>query len=899
MEETLSPFLNGMLHGGFGVALIILGIIIGGPQTKSVLLILIRHKAKRQRRRAVTVSRHPTRRSVEALNRKRRGFVLAPILYILGMVGVLGGLFFSNYMQSIKASITIQNSLTTRNDMMAAKADLAMLTVLGADNMTLCPPRSTHQTTGEPCAAAPVGLIQFQDFPNKARLPTNYEQVITTGLPTEAGVFAVGVGVKQLDAFGHAYIYCRWENTRAKPGSPTYDIISAGADGILQTTCGDFSAQGDDYEISSSIAEVTTHASLWGTDGETNVSYGAAGTKVTIDSNGNITAAGTISALSAAITDGITASTVTATGDIAGQDLLASGTVSGATGIFTTLTASTAAITNGLAAATLTASGAVSGATGTFASMNATNAAITNSITTTSLTASGAVSGASGAFTTLNASNATITNGLTAASLTASSTVTGATGAFTTLNATNATVSGTATLGTTKVSSLTDTGTASIGGALTVSGTTNGSNASYTGTVTAASFIGAFSGSYSGTTLTMTGAASLKSLSASNNVTIGGTLGVAGYTTLAGLTASGITDTGDLNVAGEVNLDGLLLANSGGFEGTLMADSLIVFTSANVYESLSVGCMITSSDLSLSICQNIDSPIAFFAQYADADALIGISAPDGYGASIAFDEGTADYWSIGKQEEQWGRGFYVWDFTNQKNLILGLYPSGDLQLGEAASSYITASGKVGFGIYPVNALDASGNAAIGTGYAGISSAPNNGLIVQGNVGIGTTTPTNSLSFGGDVARTMWMERNPAANMAGNYLQVRGGGAASTATDKDGGNLFLTSGTATGTGGSNIFFQTATPQGSTNTSDNVPTTKMLIDKNGNVGVGTTTPAATLDVAGYMHLKKYSAAPATCSASTDGDIALTHIYTLCVCKSGTGWVTASTGSTSCTW
>ncbi|MGB9154304.1 MAG: hypothetical protein WCD70_14585, partial [Alphaproteobacteria bacterium] len=69
--------------------------------------------------------------------------------------------------------------------------------------------------------------------------------------------------------------------------------------------------------------------------------------------------------------------------------------------------------------------------------------------------------------------------------------------------------------------------------------------------------------------------------------------------------------------------------------------------------------------------------------------------------------------------------------------------------------------------------------------------------------------------------------------------------------------------------------------------------------GNVGIGSATPAATLDVNGTLHLKEYSAAPATCSASQDGVIALTALYTLCVCKNGTGWVTAATGSTSCTW
>jgi hypothetical protein len=90
-----------------------------------------------------------------------------------------------------------------------------------------------------------------------------------------------------------------------------------------------------------------------------------------------------------------------------------------------------------------------------------------------------------------------------------------------------------------------------------------------------------------------------------------------------------------------------------------------------------------------------------------------------------------------------------------------------------------------------------------------------------------------------------------------------------------------------------------------------TEALRIINNGNIGIGTATPNAKLEVAGTisatsiqstgtMRMGKYSSQPVACAAGYDGYIALTSQYTTCVCNGGTStWVKTSDGSTACTW
>jgi hypothetical protein len=145
------------------------------------------------------------------------------------------------------------------------------------------------------------------------------------------------------------------------------------------------------------------------------------------------------------------------------------------------------------------------------------------------------------------------------------------------------------------------------------------------------------------------------------------------------------------------------------------------------------------------------------------------------------------------------------------------YPSGKLSVGVSKISedisQLVGGGNVGIGTNdPKSKLDVEGGVAIGAAYSGIHAAPTNGLLVEGNVGIGTTSTNTRLHVHGESGQDAFrVQINKSSKL---YTLSNGG---------------------TGIG---------------NYSTTVPKNGLYVY--GNVGIGTTSPKAKLEVAGNTSL-----------------------------------------------
>ncbi len=156
------------------------------------------------------------------------------------------------------------------------------------------------------------------------------------------------------------------------------------------------------------------------------------------------------------------------------------------------------------------------------------------------------------------------------------------------------------------------------------------------------------------------------------------------------------------------------------------------------------------------------------------------------------------------------------------------------------------------------------------------------ILGNGNVGIGLTGPTYPFVVSGNVGSGWTLGvaefRNNSTSTIIRIINTTAGG-------REWGLSSSGTGANEGVGNFNIFDLTA------------DITRLSINSSGNVGIGTTTPAAKLDVNGFMRLAKNGSAPATCDATIDGAIALTSARRMCVCDA-TSWKEVNS-ATACTW
>ena len=656
----------------------------------------------------------------------RRGFALAPILYLLGLIGVMVGVLFSGYSQVLKTGQTVQNSMTVKSDLQAAANTLSAQAVFGTNGLTLCPPRSVHQSSGDPCAAAPVSLIQFADFTG-TQLPANYANAGTTGSPVEVGVFAAGSGAKVLDPYGHTYIYCRWENSSGNPASPAFVLLSAGANGNLQTRCGDTSAQGDDNYLMVTVGAAINHAALWQTVGTSTVGFGATGTQVTVDNSGDVNAAGNISAQNAAIANAITAGTLTTSGNITTADISAN-----------TLTTS----------GNITSSATVIGTSGEFTNLSGSNLNISGEATIIGTSFLGNLSAGASILNALTVTNSvSIGGGL---SVQGSSTVIGTS----TLGGLSA--------GATTLNSLTVTNSATLNSGLFIQG----------GDLDLAN-----GNSYA--QIDSTGVARrLIALSPTNDVLLGGRSGTNNIYFLTGGTEVGWFDTsGNFTVTGNITgangsfgnlgaaattLTGNLTGTNATFSGTVTASSFIGNLNLGASGSSISGIVPLANGGTGYAASSVSNLLNnLFSNDTAPSVTIPVARLPALSGDVTHAAGSSTT-SIAAI-----RGIAITGVTGSGNVVLSASPT---ITGTVSGANAYFSGDVGIGITnPANPLSVVGQIQT---LANNTATTNTVLITAGNMATAGSTNVNRLRFGGNDANNNYFTIQGVSNT--DYFTINNG-----------------------------------------------------------------------------------------------------------------------------
>jgi len=183
--------------------------------------------------------------------------------------------------------------------------------------------------------------------------------------------------------------------------------------------------------------------------------------------------------------------------------------------------------------------------------------------------------------------------------------------------------------------------------------------------------------------------------------------------------------------------------------------------------------------------------------------------------------------------------------------LLGLVTLAQISLGQGVGINVTS---------PVNMLDVEGAVAIGTSYSGTSTAPANGAIIEGNVGIGTATTSSRLHVSSTSELVSIFERTATSGVDAS-IKIKGARNGSTTVDvayidlsnydnnEGGGTEYVMGRVAAGM--NDISGETGYLTFYTNPGTGVAE-RVRIDKSGNVGIGTSSPAEKLQVIGNIEI-----------------------------------------------
>jgi hypothetical protein len=170
------------------------------------------------------------------------------------------------------------------------------------------------------------------------------------------------------------------------------------------------------------------------------------------------------------------------------------------------------------------------------------------------------------------------------------------------------------------------------------------------------------------------------------------------------------------------------------------------------------------------------------------------------------------------------------------------YLMGSLSLGPSASAPVIvlnpngSNPNITIGGSAVLTQSVAGSLYMPIAPSSLAVGTNNFYVASGGkIGLGTASPTYSLSFGGDSDRAFAMERTSSGHGKNLTISAAAGGPSN---DRAGGNLILAAGASTGGVGlgGEIQFQTPLRGTSGNSTLNAMETRMRINTNGAVGIG---------------------------------------------------------------